>query len=104
MRKRQCALSEDLPPMHDAPLADNPQRGLQGVDDQQMSPTFTFCETCVVKTGRPSQTFVCPTVLHGRAEVMRADWPCQEIVYFDGHGAELMRLSIDQMPAGRWMW
>jgi hypothetical protein len=69
-----------------------------------MTPAVTFCETSVVKANRRSRTFVCPTTLRGRAEVMRADWPRQEIVYFDGSGAELMRVSIDQMPLGLWMW
>jgi hypothetical protein len=69
-----------------------------------MPPAFTFCETSIVKANRASRTFVCPTALRGRAEVMRADWPRQEIVYLDGRGAELMRVSIDKMPAGLWMW
>lgn len=69
-----------------------------------MAGTLTFCETSVIRVDRPSHTFVCPTALRGRAEVMRADWPRQEIVYFDGHGAELMRVTIDQMPVGLWMW
>jgi hypothetical protein len=70
----------------------------------KMPPAVTFCETFIAKANTTPHTFVCPTVLHGRAEVMRADWPCQEIVYFDGRGAELMRVSIDQMPAGLWSW
>ena len=70
----------------------------------KMPPAFTFCEMSVVKANRPPRTFVCPTALHGRAEAMRADWPRQEIVYSDGRGAELMRVAIDQMPVGLWMW
>ena len=69
-----------------------------------MPPDFTFCETFIAKANTTPHTFVCPTALRGRAEVMRADWPRQEIVYFDGRGAELMRLSIDQMPVGLWSW
>jgi hypothetical protein len=73
-------------------------------DEVNMPPAFTFCETSVVKANGSSRTFVCPTMLRGRAEAMRADWPRQEIVYSDGRGDELMRVAIDQMPVGLWMW
>ena len=69
-----------------------------------MPPAFTFCEMSIVLANRPPRTFVCPTVLRGRAEAMRADWPRQEIVYSDSRGTELMRVAIDQMPVGLWMW
>lgn len=72
--------------------------------DATLADRLTFGQRTINRFNRPSHTFVCPAEILERVNAMRADWPQQEIVYLDSRGKELMRVALDQMPTGMWIW